>query len=51
MLDGYKGKQASKFTLLIAAKVAFNQENRIRALEGKAPVTAAQFAGALKAML
>jgi hypothetical protein len=51
MLDGYKGKQASKFTLLIAAKVAFNHENRIRALEGKAPVTAAQFAGALKAML
>jgi hypothetical protein len=51
VLDGYKAKQASRFTLDIAAKVAFNHENRIRALEGKQPVTAAQFAGALKVML
>lgn len=51
MLDGYKGKQASRFTLEIAAKVAFNHENRIRALEGKSAVTAAQFGSALKVML
>jgi hypothetical protein len=51
VLDGYKGKQASQFTAKIAAKVAFNHENRLRALEGKAAVTAAQFASALKAML
>lgn len=51
LLDSYKGKQAGKFTLEIAAKVAFNHENRLRALEGKQSITAAQFANALKAML
>lgn len=51
LLDGFKGKQASRFTLEIAAKVAFNHENRLRSLEGKQPVTAGQFATALKAML
>lgn len=51
MLDRYKGSQASKLTLELAAKVLFNHENRIRALEGKATVTANQFATALKVML
>lgn len=51
ILDRYKGSQASRFTLEIAAKVAFNHENRLRALEGKATVTANQFANALKAIL
>lgn len=32
-------------------RVAFNHENRIRALEGKAAITAAQFRAALKALL
>ncbi len=51
ILDRYKGSQAARFTLEIAAKVAFNHENRLRALEGKKTVTANQFANALKAML
>lgn len=32
-------------------KVLFDHENRVRALEGKAPITAAQFRAALKARL
>jgi hypothetical protein len=32
-------------------KVLFNHENRVRALESKAAITAAQFKAALKAML
>lgn len=51
ILDRYKGSQASRYTLEIAAKVAFNHENRLRALEGKPTITAKQFANALKAML
>lgn len=35
---------------VITLKVAFNHENRIRALEGKAAVTAAQFKNAVKAL-
>lgn len=35
----------------LALKVMFNHENRIRALEGKSAITAAQFRAALKAML
>jgi hypothetical protein len=35
----------------IAMRVAFNHENRIRALEGKQAATAAQFVTALKALL
>lgn len=51
MLDRYKASQASKLTLELVAKVLFNHENRVRALEGKQVVTANQFANALKAML
>lgn len=36
---------------IISFKIAFNHENRIRALEGKAPITAAQFRAAVKAAL
>lgn len=35
----------------VLAIVAFNHENRIRALENKAPITKEQFITALKAML
>lgn len=35
----------------IALKIAFNHENRIRVLEGKAAVTLAQFKTALRALL
>lgn len=51
LLDRFKTSQASKLTLELVAKVLFNHENRLRALEGKATVTANQFANALKAML
>lgn len=36
---------------MVLLRVAFNHENRIRALESKQPVTAAQFRTALKALL
>lgn len=51
VLDAYRGSQASKLTLEIVAKVLFNHENRVRALENKPPVTANQFINVLKAML
>lgn len=51
VLDKFKDAQASKLTLELVAKVLFNHENRIRVLEGKQPVTANQFANALKGML
>ena len=35
---------------VITLKVAFNHENRIRALEGKQAITAAQFKNAVKAL-
>jgi hypothetical protein len=35
---------------VISAKILFNHENRIRALEGKAAITAAQFRTAVKAL-
>ena len=36
---------------ILMVKVAFNHENRIRALESKAPITMQQFRNALRAML
>jgi hypothetical protein len=36
---------------MLALKILFSHENRIRALEGKAAITAAQFKTALKALL
>lgn len=36
---------------VISLKIAFNHENRIRALEGKAAITIAQFKIAVKAQL
>jgi hypothetical protein len=51
VLDKFKTTQAAKLTLELVAKVLFNHENRIRANEGKATITAPQFAAALKAML
>jgi hypothetical protein len=35
---------------ILTLKVAFNQENRIRALEGKPALTAAQFKAAVRAL-
>lgn len=35
----------------ITLKIAFNHENRIRALEGKAAITVAQFKAAVRAIL
>lgn len=51
ILDNYRTSQASKLTMELVAKVLFNHENRIRVLESKPTITAAQFANALKAML
>lgn len=49
-LDAEKEHRLDDFDRLTLA-VAFDHENRIRALEGKAAVTAAQFRAALKARL
>jgi hypothetical protein len=49
-LDADKDAVISAFDML-AFKVLFNHENRIRALEGKGTVTAAQFRTAMKALL
>ena len=35
----------------ITLKIAFNHENRLRAIEGKAAITVAQFKTAIRAML
>lgn len=51
VLDGYTDSQATKLTIETVAKVAFNHENRIRVLEGKAAFNAAQFKAALKALM
>lgn len=51
VLDAYKDTQASNITVKIAAKVLFNHENRLRALEGKQPATPAQFKNALKDLM
>jgi len=51
VLDAYKDKQATQLTVEVVAKVTFNHENRIRVLEGRAPVNAAQFKQALKDLL
>lgn len=51
VLDAYKNSQAAKLTVEIVAKVLFNHENRLRVLEGKQAVTAAQFKSALKDLM
>lgn len=49
-LDALKGATVDAMDML-AFKVLFNHENRIRALENKPAVTAAQFKTALKALI
>ena len=51
ILDGYKASQAAKLTVETVAKVTFNHENRLRALEGKQPASAMQFKQALKELM
>lgn len=48
--DSAKTLQVSALNM-VELKALFNHENRIRALESKAPITAAQFVTALKALL
>ncbi len=36
---------------IISLKIAFNHENRIRTLEGKAPITVAQFKAAVRVLV
>jgi hypothetical protein len=49
-IDAEKESTLDRFDVL-AFKVLFDHENRLRALEGKAAITAAQFRAALKARL
>jgi len=51
VLDKYTDSQAKRLTLEIVAKVLLSHENRIRVLEGKQAVSAAQFKNAIKALL
>ena len=48
--DAIKEASLDRFDL-VALKIAFNHENRIRVLEAKPQVTVAQFRAALKALL
>jgi len=49
-IDAEKDSQLDGFDAL-ALKLLFSHENRVRALEGEAAVTALQFRAAMKAML
>lgn len=51
VLDKYKDAHARRLTIEIVAKVLFNHENRIRALEGRQAVTPQQFRNALKELM
>jgi len=51
VLDAYKNTQAVKITVETIAKVLFNHENRLRALEGQSSVTANQFRTAIKGLM
>lgn len=51
VLDAYKETQATQITLAVVAKLLFNHENRIRALEGQPQITAVQFKTAIKGMM
>lgn len=51
VLDGYTEAHAETVIFKLMFKVVFNHENRIRALEGKAPVTASQARTAMKALM
>jgi len=51
ILDTYKGALADRLQTKLLAKLLFNHENRIRALEGLGSITAAQFRNALKNMV
>lgn len=50
-LDAQKTDLVESEILTVVGKVLFNHENRVRALEGKAAITADQFKTALKALL
>jgi hypothetical protein len=51
VLDGYQDAQATKLTVETVAKICFNHENRLRAVEGKQPINASQFKQALKDLM
>jgi len=51
MLDGYQSRQSQSIVDHAVTKLLFNHENRIRALEGKAALTPAQFRIALKQLM
>lgn len=51
VLDGYTSSQADTVIQHLVFKILFNHENRIRALEGKGAVTAAQARAAVKALM
>jgi hypothetical protein len=50
-LDAIKDEMANDAAVTVLGKVLFNHENRIRALNSQAPITAAQFKTAVKALI
>lgn len=51
VLDGYTSTQAAQVLQHLMFKIAFNHENRIRALEGKGAITAQQAMAIVKALM
>lgn len=51
VLAAWRDGQASNHITTAVFKILFNHENRLRALEGKAAITAAQFLAALKQLM
>jgi hypothetical protein len=50
-IDAEKDQIVAEVAVTALGKVLFNHENRIRALNSQAPITAAQFLAAIKALL
>jgi hypothetical protein len=50
-LDAMKDESTNDAAVSVIGKVLFNHENRIRALNSQAPITAAQFKAAVKALI
>ena len=51
VLDAFKAAQAVNLTVELVARIIFNHENRVRVLEGRPAVNAAQFQQAVKDLM
>lgn len=51
VLEGYQSAQTDHVAMKLIFKLFFNHENRIRALEGKTPITVAQARAFVKGLM